>query len=335
MATDTVETHARSSASVVPGLAVVACGVGLAVLVNRLLPVVSALTVSVLLGAVVANAGLLRASFGPGIKLAARRLLRIGVALLGLKLVFGDVLALGPGVWALVVVAVVVTFMATRWLGRVLHVGDGLSLLIATGFSICGASAVVAMNGVRQQDEQDVAKALGLVTLFGSIAMFALPALYDPAGLSAAGYGIWAGGSVHEVAQVVAAAAPVSGALAVAVAVKLTRVVLLAPMLAAVSVAERRRHDAAPVGVRPPIVPLFVVGFLLMAVLRSVEVLPAAVLDVASFVDVVLLAAGMFALGTAVRLRSLLRSGFPVLLLGLLSTALITCLVLAGALLLT
>ncbi|WP_412542723.1 putative sulfate exporter family transporter [Longispora sp. K20-0274] len=335
MATDSIETPTRTAVSVVPGLAVVACGVTLAVLANKLLPAVSALTVAVLLGAVAANAHLLRPSFAPGIKLASRRLLRIGVALLGLKLVFGEVLRLGPGVLALVVVAVGVTFVATRWLGRLLGVGEGLSLLIATGFSICGASAVVAMNGVREQDEEDVAKALGLVTLCGTIAMFALPALFRPTGLSSAGYGIWAGGSVHEVAQVVAAAAPVSGALAVAVAVKLTRVVLLAPMLAVVSVAERRRHAAAPAGDRPPIVPLFVVGFLLMAVLRSVHVLPAPVLDAATFVDGLLLAAGMFALGTAVRLRSLLRSGLPVLALGLLSSALIAGLVLAGAALLT
>lgn len=321
----------RTTDSVLPGLALVGAGVTLAMTVSLLQPSISALTVSVLLGAVVANVVRLPESTGPGIRLAGRRLLRLGVVLLGLKLVFHDVLKLGYEILLLAVVAVVVTFVVTRWLGRVLGVGEGLSLLIATGFSICGASAVAAMNSVREQDEQDVAKALGLVTLFGTVAMFALPALFPFTGLTPAQYGVWAGGSVHEVAQVVAAAGPVSGALAIAVAVKLTRVVLLAPMLAAVSFAERLRYPAT--GQRPPLVPLFVLGFLAMAAVRATALLPEVVLDVATFVDTVLLAAGMFALGTAVRLRSLLRSGPAVLLLGLLSTALIVVLVLTGTVL--
>ncbi|SEQ79414.1 conserved hypothetical integral membrane protein [Lentzea xinjiangensis] len=327
----TIRTTPRTSGSVLPGLAVVGAGVTIAMVVSLVQPSVSALTVAVLLGAVVANVVTLPASAGPGIRLAGRRLLRLGVVLLGLKLVFQDVLKLGYEVLVLAVVAVVVTFVVTRWLGRVLGVGEGLSLLIATGFSICGASAVAAMNSVREQDEQDVAKALGLVTLFGTVAMFGLPALHPLTGLSSAQYGVWAGGSVHEVAQVVAAAGPVSGALAIAVAVKLTRVVLLAPMLAAVSFAERLKYPAT--GRRPPLVPLFVLGFLAMAAVRATGLVPDAVLSAATFVDTVLLAAGMFALGTAVRLRSLARSGPAVLLLGLLSTVLIVVVVLTGTVL--
>ncbi|MFD9700782.1 YeiH family protein [Lentzea sp. NPDC059081] len=323
----------RTSDSVVPGLALVAGGVAIAVVVSFLLPSVSALTVAVLLGAVVANVVTLPPSTTPGIKLAGRRLLRLGVVLLGLKLVVQDVLKLGYEILALAVVAVVVTFVVTRWLGRVLGVSEGLSLLIATGFSICGASAVAAMNSVREQDEEDVAKALGLVTLFGTIAMFSLPALYPLTSLTSTQYGVWAGGSVHEVAQVVAAAGPVTGALAIAVAVKLTRVVLLAPMLAAVSFAERLKYPST--GQRPPLVPLFVLGFLAMAAVRATGLLPDVVLTTATFVDNVLLAAGMFALGTAVRLRSLLRSGPAVLLLGLLSTVLIVVLVLTGTVLIS
>ncbi len=324
-------TTPRTTGSVVPGLAVVAGGVAIAIAVSLVQPSISALTVAVLLGAVVANVVALPPSTAPGIRFAGRRLLRLGVVLLGLKLVFHDVMGLGYEILVLAVVAVVVTFVATRWLGKVLGVGEGLSLLIATGFSICGASAVAAMNSVREQDEEDVAGALGLVTLFGTIAMFGLPALYPLTGLSPTQYGVWAGGSVHEVAQVVAAAGPVSGALAIAVAVKLTRVVLLAPMLAAVSFAERLRYPAG--GQRPPLVPLFVLGFLAMAAVRATGLLPDVVLTAATFVDNVLLAAGMFALGTAVRLRSLLRSGPAVLLLGLLSTVLIVALVLTGTVL--
>lgn len=321
----------RFGTRLVPGLAAVACGVAVAFLLNHLLPAVGTLTGAVLLGTLAGNLGLIQPGFAPGIGLAGRRLLRVGVALLGLRLALGDVLDLGPGVLALIVITVAVTFVGTRWLGRVLGLGDGLSLLIATGFSICGASAVVAMNGVREQDEQDVAKALGLVTLCGSIAMLVLPALQASLLLPATSYGIWAGGSVHEVAQVVAAAAPVGGALTIAVAVKLTRVVLLAPLLALVSVAERRRATTTN---RPPIIPLFVGMFLLLAVIRSLDVLPSSVLQGARLLDGLLLTAAMFALGTAVRLRPLLRSGLPATVLGLLSTVLITGFALGGSVLL-
>lgn len=324
-------TTPSSRTRLVPGLAAVTCGVAVAFLLNRLLPVVGTLTGAVVLGALAGNLGLIRPGFGPGIGLAGRRLLRVGVALLGLRLAFGDVFALGPGLLAVIVITVAVTFVGTRWLGRVLGLGSGLSLLIATGFSICGASAVVAMNGIREQDEQDVAKALGLVTLCGSIAMLVLPALQGTLLLPASSYGIWAGGSVHEVAQVVAAAAPVGGALTIAVAVKLTRVVLLAPLLALVSFTERRKATTTN---RPPIIPLFVGMFLLLAVIRSLDVLPSGVLAGARLLDGLLLTAAMFALGTAVRLRPLLRSGLPVTVLGLLSTVLITGFALGGTALL-
>ncbi|WP_223165873.1 YeiH family protein, partial [Lentzea indica] len=185
-----IRTTPRATDSPVPGLTLVAGGVTVAMVVSWLLPSVSALTAAVLLGAVVANVVPLAPSLGPGMKFAGRRLLRLGIVLLGLKLVVRDVLALGYGVLAVAVAAVVVTFVATRWLGRMLGVNDGLSLLIATGFSICGASAVAAMNGVREQDEQDVARALGLVTLFGTVAMFSLPALHPFTGLSPAAYGV-------------------------------------------------------------------------------------------------------------------------------------------------
>ncbi|WP_051110461.1 YeiH family protein [Longispora albida] len=334
MTIDSLAPPLRAAQRLVPGLAVAACGVALAVVVSSFVPAIGTLTGAVLLGAIAANAGLIRPSHAEGLRVAGRRLLRIGVALLGLKLAAGEVLALGPAVLGLIVVIVAVTFLGTRWLGKVLGVGEGMTLLIAAGFSICGASALVAMNGVREQSEEDVAKGLGLVTLCGTVLMLALPALFPYSGLSTAGYGIWAGGSVHEVAQVVAAAAPVSGAMAIAVAVKLSRVVLLAPLLALVSMAERRKATVAG-GTKPPVVPLFVAGFLAFAAVRSTGVLPRGVLDGALFVDGLLLAAAMFALGTAVRFRALLRSGLPVAVLGLLSTLLIAGLAYAGASLLT
>jgi uncharacterized integral membrane protein (TIGR00698 family) len=315
-----------------PGVLAAIAGVVVAVGLNRLLPPIGVLTGAVLLGAIASNTGLIRPALAPGIQFTAKKVLRVGVALLGLRLAVGDVLRLGPAVLAVIVVVVVVTFVVTLRLGRWLNAGEGTSLLVATGFSICGASAIAAMNGVAEQDEEDVAKALGLVTLCGSVAMVVLPGLQHVLGLSSTGYGIWAGASVHEVAQVVAAAAPVTGALAIAVAVKLTRVVLLAPMLAVVNL-WKRKENTGDLKNRPPLLPFFVGAFLAMVALRSTGLLPSWLVNGAITADGYLLAAALFALGTAVRLGSLRRAGLPAALLGLFSTLTIAALAYAGAVL--
>ncbi|MBE1530787.1 YeiH family protein [Actinomadura algeriensis] len=308
-------------ARVGPGVSVAATGAGAAMVINGFVPAVSALTVAVLLG--VLAGGVLPAGTSDGLEWATRRFLRVGVVLLGLQLSLGEVLRLGPGTLAVVVVTVAAGFAGTIALGRVLGVSRGLGLLVATGFSICGASAIVAMDGVARSEREDVASGITLVTIYGSAAIVLVPFLGTRVfGLDGEALGMWAGLSVHEVAQVVAAASP-AGAAAVgtAVIVKLTRVVLLAPMVAGVGMVERRSGGEG--AARPPIVPLFVAGFLAAMVLRSANVVPGAVLTGAADVSAVLLAAAMFGLGSSVRVGRLLRTGRRGLALGALSTLLV------------
>lgn len=303
-----------------PGLVVVAAGVAVAYLVSGALTWLGALTMSVLLGALLRNAGLLRRPLRPGTTFATRRLLRAGVVLLGLQLAVGEVLSLGAPVLAVVVVTAITTFVGTVLLGRWWGVRPGTSLLVATGFSICGAAAVAAMDSVCDTDEEDVATAVALITLFGGLAIVVLPALRHPLGLDARGFGVWAGASVHEVAQVVAtASAGGAVALASAVVVKLTRVVLLAPLVAGTGVVRSRTpRDAS--GPRPPAVPAFVLGFLAMMALRSTNLLPGGVLGAAHTVTTLLLAAALFGLGTAVHVPTLVRTGGRAIALGAAST---------------
>ena len=304
-----------------PGLAVVTAAVVAAMSIATLLPAVSSLLVAVALGAVVANCGVLRAPMRPGLAFAQRRILRFGIVLLGLQLAVGDIIGLGASGIGIVVITVVATFLGSLLLGRLLKVGRDLSVLVASGFAICGAAAVAAVQGVTDSDEDDVALAVALVTVYGTAAMVALPALGVALQLSADAYGSWAGAAVHEVAQVVVAGSAVgSTALAVAVVVKLSRVVLLAPLV--VGLGLLRRSGAVPSAGRPPLVPLFVVGFLLAAGLRSTGVVPDAGLDLAATVERLALTAALFALGTGVRLTVLLGTGRRALLLGAGSTVL-------------
>jgi uncharacterized integral membrane protein (TIGR00698 family) len=341
--------------------------------IHALVPAIPLLTAAVALGIIAAQLPFVRPALtgilAPGLGVASTRLMRVGIVLLGLKLSLFDILGLGWVTIASTVAIVLLTFVGTLWLGRWFGLPGHQPLLIATGFSICGASAIGAMSGVVRAKESDAAVPIALVTLCGTLAIAVLPALCHPLGLTDLQFGHWVGAGVHDVGQVVATAQIAgSAALAVAVVVKLTRVLMLAPIVAVVSVVERRRHTVSsgagaavrgpestvggaghvdprplsePVGpeteivsaeaadaarTRPPLVPLFVVGFLVAVLVQTFLPVPALVLDAADTLQTALLAMALFALGSAVRFGSLLRTGGRPLVVGLLSWALIAAL---------
>jgi uncharacterized integral membrane protein (TIGR00698 family) len=343
-----VAAAAQAAGRTAPGLALVAASVAMAYAIARLVPSISPLVASVAIGALLANAGLVPERARAGTHFAGKRLLRVGVVLLGFQLAIGEVLRLGgPG---LVVVALVVTitFFGTQWLGRRLGVGPALSLLIATGFSICGASAVAAVEGVTDADEEEVALAIALVTLCGSLAILVLPALGGPLGLHGSRFGAWVGASVHDVAQVVATSSTGGTAsLHTAVIVKLTRVVLLAPMIAGITL--HRRHHAVHPGsptadgptpeadhaarrARTPLLPLFVVGFLSTIALRSAGLVPGGWLVQLKTLETLALAAALVGLGTGVRIAKLRRLGGRPLILAMAAWLLVASVAYVGVL---
>ncbi|PRH79275.1 putative sulfate exporter family transporter [Streptomyces solincola] len=331
-----------------PGLAVAAAGVAAAWLTHLALPAVPMLTAAVLLGIAAAHTpGIrerLRGRCKAGLTLGGRRLMRVGVVLLGLKLSLSDVAGLGWRTVAMVAGVVALTLAGTWWLGRKLGLPGDQPLLIAAGYAICGASAIGAVSAVRERGDadgrrgQDAAAAVALVTLCGTLAMAVLPLLHGPLGLTDAQFGRWVGASVHDVGQVVAAAQTAGpAALGEAVLVKLMRVALLAPLVALLVLGARRAAAASDgrgaAGRRPPLVPLFVAGFLAMVVLRTTGLVPEAVLSGAGHVQELVLAAALFGLGSAVHLPSLARTGARVALLGLTAWVLIAAGSYAGVLL--
>ena len=227
---------------VLPGLALLVLIAAGATALSWVVPVMSPLVAGLALGALVVNLVPIPDHLAPGIAFGGRSLLRLGIVLLGFRLSVGDVARLGlPG---LGVVAVVVagTFFGTQWLGRRLGVSEDLGLLVATGYSICGASAIAAMDGVVHADEEETAYAITLVTLCGTLSIFVLPLIAHAVGMPAGDFGTWVGGSVHDVGQVVATASQEGPrAVAAATVVKLTRVVLLAPLVATVALRRRGR----------------------------------------------------------------------------------------------
>ncbi|RRO14210.1 putative sulfate exporter family transporter [Saccharopolyspora rhizosphaerae] len=318
-----VKTLTSTDSALLPGLVLTGAVVAVAMAVSSQVPALSALTVAVALGVVVGNLPRLPADVRPGLAWVSRTPLRAGLVLLGLQLSLGQLLGMGWGVVLAVLITVVLTFAGTVWFGRLLGVPRGLSILVATGFSVCGASAVAAVEGVVDREEEDVATSVAMVTVFGTVAMVALPVAFAQTGVGGELAGRIAGAGVQEVAQVVAAASPLgASAVAVAVVVKLSRVVLLAPLVTVVSAVQRRAVTTR----RPPLVPLFVVGFLAAVALRSSGELPDFLLDLAKPVTTVLLTAALFALGTTVRLEALMRTSPRAFALGTCSTLLVTAL---------
>ena len=321
------------------GLVAVVAAVAFAVesVVKTNTPVVlSPLVVAVVLGGLISNFGLIPERCRSGLRFAARSLLRLGIVLLGLQLSFSQVRELGAPGLLLVAFVVAITFVGTQWLGKKLGLSHGLSLLVATGFSICGASAIAAMRPVSDADDDDMAYAIALVTICGTLAIFLLPAFAEIIGFSGAQFGSWVGASVHDVAQTVATASTGNQeAQHAAIVVKLTRVMLLAPMVAGVSFARRRKtassqmidENATANAVKlPPLVPLFVVGFLVAISLNSLFDIPKAVLSDAKWIEKSLLASALVGLGAGVDARKLRSIGSRPLVLGLISWLLIATL---------
>lgn len=336
--------------SPLPGLGLAATGAAVAFLLHLAIPAVplltAALVLGVVLGCVPAVRGVLGAVAAPGLGIAAKRLLRLGIVLLGLKLSLGQIAELGWVAVVAIVGLVLASFGATYAIARAFRLEGDQPVLLAAGFSICGVSAVGAVSAARGSQARDTGTPVALVTLYGTAAIVVLPALAGVLGLDATQFGHWVGASVHDVGQVVATAQTAgTTALAAAVVVKLTRVLTLAPMVAGISLVTRRRlarervalatGSAAPMGsmnpegttttttssaaAAPPIVPLFIVGFVALVLVRSFLPVPDGVLVVADAVQTAFIAMALFAIGASLRLETLARSGLRAIGAGLVS----------------
>jgi uncharacterized integral membrane protein (TIGR00698 family) len=212
----------------------------------------------------------------PGIAFSLRRLLRAAIVLLGFQLTASQIASVGPRGLFIVALSLTATFAFTVWTGRALGLGRKLTDLIAAGTSICGASAIIATNTVTEAHDEDVAYAIACVTIFGSIAMFAYPLLPRLLHLDPQAYGLWSGASIHEIAQAVAASFQ-NGQRAgeIGTMAKLARVMLLAPVVFALSMKSRiSAVGASGKAVKPP-VPWFVIGFIALVGINSLIAIPA------------------------------------------------------------
>ena len=276
----------------------------------------SSLTIAILAGMVVAHARVDRAlkPLTSGIRFSQQTLLRWGIVLYGIRLTVSDVLGLGPSALLIDMIVIAGVLSAGYWLGtRVFRLDPDTALLISAGSGICGAAAVLATDRVIESESHKVGIAVATVVLFGTAAMFLYPALFPFTGFTHRQFGVFAGATIHEVAQVVAAGRAVSPATAdVAVITKMVRVILLAPVLLIVAYLRRKRSgstEGATQSSRGISVPWFVLGFAAVMLLNSVIHISAAARSALLTVDAILLGSAMFALGLGTRWDDFKKTG--------------------------
>ncbi len=307
----------------VPGLALTgAVGLaawGVAAAETRWLgqPVLEALVVAILLGMAVRTAWRPPARAAAGVGFASRQLLEVAVLLLGASVDLPLLVRAGPALALAVVLLVVVGLAASYALGRLLGLPRDLAVLVACGNSICGNSAIAAVAPVIDADPEHVASSIAFTAILGVVVVLGLPLLVGPLGLSFYQYGVLAGLTVYAVPQVLAATFPVSVLSGqVGTLVKLVRVLMLGPVVVFFALRRRHTRGAAPVAALPlsRLIPWFIVGFLLLAALRSTGVLPAEAAGPARALSGWLTIAAMAALGLGVDLRAVARVGRAVVL---------------------
>ena len=242
---------------------------------------VSEVLIAIIIGLLIRNLFSIPKRFEPGIKFALTRILRFGIILLGLRLSLQAVLKTGLSALLLILVCISVALTLAYLAGRVFKIPSRLAALIGVGTAICGNSAIIATAPVLEAKDEDISFAVATITLFGTLAVFVYPLIGRALNLSDGAFGYWAGSAVNDTSQVVATSAVFSQAsLEVATVVKLMRNTLMAPLIVVIGLVYARSAqkqltgkaaDASKLTIGK-LVPWFVLGFLLMTVIRSVGI---------------------------------------------------------------
>ena len=268
----------------------------------------------------------------PGIRFASRVVLRAGVALLGIRITTTDVLDLGWPVISLVAAAVAITILAGWAIGRLCGLGNSHALLSAGAVSICGAAATLAIASVlppHEHHERNTILTVATVTALSTVAMVVYPVFVSYAGFDNQTSGVFLGATIHDVAQVVGAGYIVSDESgATSTLVKLMRVACLVPVVLAISLFVARRRSLS--GVREPLLPWFLVAFVVLVAVNSAGLVPAGIGSILGSVAGWCLLTAVAALGVRTSLKVLVDVGPAPVAAMVLQTLFLAAFVLVG-----
>ncbi|MEN4053370.1 MULTISPECIES: YeiH family protein [Sulfurimonas] len=275
---------------------------------------ISPLVIGIVLGIFYANTlhNHIPSEWGTGITFSGKKILRFAIVFYGFRITFQQIMEVGMSGFMVSLIMLSTTFILGTYLGiKAFKMDRDTSMLTASGASVCGAAAVLATEPVLKAEGHKTAVAVSMVVLFGTISMFLYPVLYSTIIEPATGFlhmtpeqfGIYVGGTIHEVAQVVAVPASVPGAPETmansAVIVKMTRVIMIAPMLIVLGIylsMQAKKTGGATSGVKL-VIPWFAVYFIGMAGFNSLDLVPHNIVSVINEIDTFLLTMAMTALG--------------------------------------
>lgn len=281
------------------------------------LKIMGALTVALMIGILWRAAAGLPGAAVPGTGFTARTLLRLGIVLMGARLDFGLVAKAGARILFLDLVMIGLGLVVIDRVAKRLGVPAKLGMLLAVGTSVCGASAVVAAAPVTRAEKDDVTLAVALCGILGTVGVLFYVVAGPLLGLTDMQLAILSGSTLHEVAQVMAAAFTWGNATGdMGTLVKLTRVVLLAPALVMLGLLSGEGARMSCSWKEPPI-PWFVIGFLSMGVFGSVGIIPAMARSWLSHASIFLMATAMAAMGLNTQLQMIRKAGVRVIHAGL------------------
>ena len=273
---------------------------------------ISPLVVGIVIGIIFANSlhHKMPTAWESGITFSAKKILRFAIVFYGFRITFQQIAEVGLEGFLVSLIMLASTFILGTWLGtKIFKMEEDTSILIASGASVCGAAAVLATEPVVKAQEHKTAIAVSMVVLFGTISMFLYPILHTSGilDMSAKEFGIYVGGTIHEVAQVVAVPASVPGldkeAADAAVIVKMTRVIMIAPMLIILGIylsykAQKKGGESSAVKL---VIPWFAVYFIGVAGFNSLNLVPQDIVYWINEIDTFLLTMAMTALGVGTR----------------------------------
>ena len=266
-----------------------------------------------------------------GIDWVATNLLRIGVALLGLRIAFGDILAngiVGPGV---VIAAMVATFAVGTIFASISGLSNAFGRLSAGAVAVCGVSAAIAISAVlpkRKSGDEELAVVVISVTALSTIAMIVYPVISSAFTFDDYAAGVFIGGSIHDVAQVVGAGYSISDEAGdTATYIKLMRVALLLPIVLLIGLASR---SSVPIERRAPLIPAFLVGFVVLASLNSLGAIPASINTTGTDASRAMLIMSIFAIGVKSQLKDIFKVGPRPFILIAIETVMMAAVVLIG-----
>ncbi|CAA6820748.1 MAG: Putative membrane protein YeiH [uncultured Sulfurovum sp.] len=273
---------------------------------------ISPLVVGIVIGIIFANSlhHKMPTSWETGITFSAKKILRFAIVFYGFRITFQQIAEVGLEGFLVSLIMLASTFILGTWLGtKIFKMDEDTSILTASGAAVCGAAAVLATEPVVKAEEHKTAIAVSMVVLFGTISMFLYPVLHTTGilDMSAKEFGIYVGGTIHEVAQVVAVPASIPGldeeAANAAVIVKMTRVIMIAPMLIVLGIwlsykAQKKGTEGSKVKL---VIPWFAVYFIGVAGFNSLNLVPQNIVYWINEIDTFLLTMAMVALGIGTR----------------------------------